>query len=260
MNEYIMKIGIIIPSTSYKRDWKTFNETYLIEHTLKSFLITYNQEHNYTFYIGIDEGDRIYDNKEIQSKILRFVSIMKNIHLEFIYMTDIPKGHLTIMWNKLFDKAYQDNCDYFFQCGDDIEFTTKNWINDCIHILQNNNNIGVAGPINNNARILTQSFVSRKHKDIFNYYFPPEIINWCCDDWINEVYRNLNAFFPLKEHFCNNVGGKPRYDIHNIANFGENLRTNWKTIRLLCNKIVERDVKRAHTILNLIDNNNLKLC
>ena len=56
------------------------------------------------------------------------------------------------------------------------------------------------------------------------------------------------------------MGGKPRYDIHNIANFGENLRTNWKTIRLLCNKIVERDVKRAHTILNLIDNNNLKLC
>ena len=22
-----------------------------------------------------------------------------------------------------------------------------------------------------------------------------EIINWCCDDWINNVYKNINAFF-----------------------------------------------------------------
>ncbi len=244
-----MKIGIIIPSTSHKRDWKSFNDTYLVKHTLKTFFITYNQEHNYTFYIGIDKGDRIYDNSEIQSNILRLVSIIKNVNLEFIYMSDIPKGHLTIMWNKLFDKAYDDDCDYFFQCGDDIVFTTKNWINDCIEVLQKNNNIGIAGPINNNPRILTQSFVSRKHKELFNYYFPPELINWFCDDWINEVYRKLNAFFPLKEHYCNNVGGKPRYDIHNIKNFEDNLRNNWMTIRKLCNTIVERDAKKAHMIV-----------
>lgn len=244
-----MKIGIIIPSTSHKRDWKSFNDTYLVKHTLKTFFITYNQEHNYTFYIGIDKGDRIYDNSEIQSNILRLVSIIKNVNLEFIYMSDIPKGHLTIMWNKLFDKAYDDDCDYFFQCGDDIVFTTKNWINDCIEVLQKNNNIGIAGPINNNPRILTQSFVSRKHKELFNYYFPPELINWFCDDWINEVYRKLNAFFPLKEHYCNNVGGKPRYDIHNIKNFEDNLRNNWITIRKLCNTIVERDAKKAHMIV-----------
>jgi|TARA_Y100000992_G_C21273607_1_gene498491 hypothetical protein len=244
-----MKIGIIIPSTSHKRDWESFNDTYLVKHTLKTFFITYNQEHNYTFYIGIDKEDRIYDNSEIQSSILRLVSVIKNVNLEFIYMSDIPKGHLTKMWNKLFDKAYDDDCDYFFQCGDDIVFTTKNWINDCIEVLQKNNNIGIAGPINNNPRILTQSFVSRKHKELFNYYFPPELINWFCDDWINEVYRKLNAFFPLKEHYCNNVGGKPRYDIHNIKNFEDNLRNNWITIRKLCNTIVERDAKKAHMIV-----------
>ena len=34
------------------------------------------------------------------------------------------------MWNHLFHNAYEDNCDYFFQCGDDIMFTTKNWVKD----------------------------------------------------------------------------------------------------------------------------------
>ena len=248
----IMKIGILIPSTSYKRDWTKFDETYLINYTLKSFLITYNQEHEYTFYVGIDREDKIYDNKDIQIKILRFVSIMKNINLKFMYMDKIPKGHLTLMWNRLFDKAYDDGCEYFFQCGDDIEFTTKNWVNDCIEILTRNNNIGVAGPINNNVRILTQSFVSRKHKELFNYYFPPEIINWCCDDWINEVYKRLNSFFPLCQHFCKNAGGRPRYDIHNIKGFENDLQNNWKNIRILCDKIVERDVKQAENILPML--------
>ena len=29
------------------------------------------------------------------------------------------------MWNVLFKQAYDDGCDYFYQCGDDIEFKTK---------------------------------------------------------------------------------------------------------------------------------------
>lgn len=247
-----MKIGFLIPSTSHQRNWSSFDETYLIKHTLKSFLITYDNEHSYTFYIGVDDGDKIYDNKKIQSDILRFVSVMKNIELEFIYMRNVKKGHLTVMWNQLFDKAYNDGCDYFFQCGDDIEFTTKNWVNQCINTLSKNNNIGLTGPINNNARILTQSFVSRKHKDIFSYYFPPEIINWFCDDWINEVYKALNSFYPLYEHYCTNVGGKPRYDIHNIEDFGKNLKENWNNVRKLCSEIVERDINQAKTIISLL--------
>ena len=78
---------------------------------------------------------------------------------------------------------------------------------------------GVVGPINNNPRILTQSFVSRKHKELFGYYFPPEIINWFCDDWINEIYKKIGHFYPLTQHFCNNVGGQPRYEINNETAF-----------------------------------------
>ncbi len=43
-------------------------------------------------------------------------------------MKNIKKGHLTAMWNRLFKKAYQEGCDYFYQCGDDIQFLDKGWV------------------------------------------------------------------------------------------------------------------------------------
>ena len=162
-----MKIGIIIPSTSNKRNWKSFKQSYLFKHTIKSFLTTYDKEHEYIFYIGIDKGDKIYDDEKNKNLFIRFVGIMKNTSLQFHYMDGIEKGHLTKMWNVLFKIAYDDNCDYFFQCGDDIEFKTKGWINDCITVLQSRNGIGVSGPMNNKALIITQSFVTRKHIKIF---------------------------------------------------------------------------------------------
>jgi hypothetical protein len=210
-----MKVGILIPCTSKNRPWKNLEESYLYSSTLKTFLLTYDKEHEYIFYIGIDRNDPIYDNETNKMKLQRFCSIMKNISIEFMFMDGVKKGHLTIMWNKLYKKAYDDNCEYFFQCGDDIKFTTKGWVNDSIKVLQDNSNVGVSGPINNNSQIITQTFVSRKHMELFGYYFPPEIINWCCDDWINLVYRKMNRFFPLTKHFCDNIGGPPRYDVNN---------------------------------------------
>ena len=67
------------------------------------------------------------------------------------------------MWNILFKKAYDDNYDYFYQCGDDIEFNNSKQIFDLsIENLKKKNNIGVSGPytINGKRTILTQSFVS----------------------------------------------------------------------------------------------------
>ena len=241
-----MKIGLLIPSTSNGRNWETYKDTYLFMYTLKTFLLTYDKEYNYIFYIGIDKNDKIYDNIEEQKQFIRFCSIMKNVDIQFIYMDNIPKGHLTIMWNRLFDIAYKENCDYFFQCGDDIEFKTKGWVNACIDILVQSDNFGMTGPINNNNLILTQSFVSRKHMELFGYYFPEEIINWCCDDWINLVYRNLNKYYPLNQHYCGNLGGEPRYIINNDDQFIEqtNFRNNLKNLRDECDVIVKRDIER----------------
>ena len=248
-----MKVGILVPCTSRFQNWTTYQEIYLYKYSLKTFLLTYDKEHNYTFYIGIDKGDLIYDNDEIKNKLKRFLAIMKNVDVEFIYMDGLPKGHLTVMWNRLFEKSYNDGCDYFFQCGDDIEFNTSGWVNDCINALKSTKNVGLAGPINNNVRILTQSFVSRKHMELFGYYFPPEIINWCCDDWINEVYKGINCFYPLRSHLCVNSGGPPRYVINNDASINEdNLSENTLKMRENCAVIVNKDLERIKDKLLII--------
>ena len=57
-----MKIGVLIPATSNGREWNNYKETYLYINTLKSFLLTYDKEHSYTFYIGIDRNDKVYDD------------------------------------------------------------------------------------------------------------------------------------------------------------------------------------------------------
>ena len=237
-----MKIGILIPSTSHGRPWTSYKETYLFNLTLKTFLITYDKEHSYNFYIGIDRGDKILDNENDIAQIKRFISIMKNVEIEFMYMDNIPKGHLTIMWNRLFQKAYDDNCEYFFQCGDDIDFKTLGWVNACIETLQKANNVGMVGPVNNNNFILTQSFVSRKHMELFGYYFPEEIINWYCDDWINGVYKGINRLFVLQNHMCGNMGGPPRYEINNDPTFVLNFSENRRIYQDRCTEIVKRDL------------------
>jgi hypothetical protein len=93
---------------------------------------------------------------------------------------------------------------------DDISFKTKGWVNDCIKVLQANKDIGLTGPLNNNNKILTQSFVSRKHYELFGFYFPEEIINWYCDDWINIVYKKLYVFIAISTVSFSNDRSDPK--------------------------------------------------
>ena len=147
------KVGALILATSKNRDsWKMMQDTYLFNLTLKSFLLTHDKEHDYIFYIGIDKGDRIFDNETQQREITRFSKVYKNIEFKFVTIENIEKGHVTVMWNKLFDYAYAGGCDYFYQCGDDIQFKTNGWVNDSIRVMIENDNLGITGPKNNNNR------------------------------------------------------------------------------------------------------------
>ena len=115
------------------------------------------------------------------------------------------------MWNRLFYCAYRDGNEYFYQCGDDIQFINKGWVSKSIELLQLYNGYGVTGPQDTmQHRVHTQSFVSRRHYEIFSVYFPPQIKNWFCDDWITKVYADA-LLFPLRDKWCMNVGGAPRY-------------------------------------------------
>jgi len=224
-----MKIGFLIPCTSNGRDWSRMTETYLYKLTIKTFLIHQDKEHEYVFYLGVDDDDVIFNNPDEQKALLNLKRVFKNIDFRFIVLNE-KKGYLTKMWNKLFREAYNDGCDYFYQCGDDIEFKTDGWVNDCINTLIENHNIGLTGPMNNNNFILTQAFVSRLHMDIFGFFFPENIINWGCDDWYNHVY-SPHYIYPLKRHLCNNLGGKPRYVINYNPKFMKNYKENVDKLR-----------------------------
>lgn len=244
-----MNVALLIPCTSKGRDeWTTMKDTYLYNYTLKTFLLTQNKEYNYTFYIGYDADDRIYSKIEQQHIIKLFETVFKNITFQFILLSGVEKGHVTKMWNILFKQAYDDGCNYFFQCGDDIYFKTNNWVKDCITELQNNNNIGLTGPLNNNNRILTQAMISRTHMEIFGYLFPEEIINWCCDDWYNFVYRP-NYFYPLQQHFCSNEGGLPRYEINNDEFFVDDYANKVSQLRKHASELAENDKQKINDYL-----------
>ena len=251
-----MKIALLIPCTSKGRDeWKNIKDTYLYNLTLKTFFLTQNKEHEYHFYIGYDFDDRIFSKTQEQDYLLRFKKIFENINFHFIKL-NVEKGFVTKMWNILFKKAFEDKCDYFYQCGDDINFKTKNWINDSIKKLINNNNIGISGPINNNCRILTQAMFSRKHMDIFGFLFPEEIKNWCCDDWYNYLYKP-NYFFPLHNHYCSNDGGNPRYEINGDKHFFTmNTQNKLNKLREYTYNLVKKHKKILNDYLKIENNSN----
>ena len=66
------KIGLLIPCTSKNRNtWNKMEDTYLMTHSIETFLKTYSEEHEYIFYIGYDTDDRIYANIFKQLKLIQ---------------------------------------------------------------------------------------------------------------------------------------------------------------------------------------------
>jgi hypothetical protein len=204
-----MKVGILIPSTTRGRNWFFAASSYLYE-TLQSIKATADPEFEYVVYVGYDTHDVFYQKPRNQNAFLDV-----GLPIIFVPFADIQLGHLTKRWNVLAQQAYDEGCDYLYQCGDDIRFDTSGWVGESVRTLQRQDNIGVTGPANTNGNtsILTQTFVHRTHLDIFGFYFPEEIINWHCDNWINGVYRCATRLPP--SFTCKNVGGSERYDIVN---------------------------------------------
>ena len=107
------KIGILIPTTSAKRNWKQLQETTLYKIFLSSFVNTYCNQYKYIIYLIIDNDDPIFGSKNTQNQINIVLSKYKNISTQFISSENIPKGWVTKMWNKAFKKAYDDKCGLF---------------------------------------------------------------------------------------------------------------------------------------------------
>ena len=140
-----MKIAVIIPVTSNKCNFISFKDTDLFNILFKSFFTTYDSNYEYKFYLGIDSDDKFYQDNTVQNDIKRFINVMKNTSIEFLTIDSSNKGNVCFIWNELFKKAYIDNYDYFVQIGSDIYFQDKDWVNACIDLLKQNDDIGVVG-------------------------------------------------------------------------------------------------------------------
>lgn len=257
-----MNIGFLVPSTSNKQEWNKIEDCFLYKYFLKSLYDTLSNKFNYTIYLGIDYDDVFY-SKEIMDEIKKTIEDKNrekklNIKLKEIRIIDIEKGHVTEIWNKLFIEAYRDKMRYFFQCGDDIYFDSKlnkgkkmYWLDRCIEILEKNRGIGIASPICfPNDKILTQTLVSRRHMEIFKFYFPKQIKNWYCDNWINSIYKN--HIYVLKDYIIENRGGKPRYNyihqppenLNNLTKLGRKYLKQYLIKKGLEKKVSNNNVRK----------------
>lgn len=213
-----MDIALLIPATSNKRCYTCFKDTDLYCYLFKSFFTTYNINHNYIIYLGIDENDKFYQSHEIQNEIKKFISVMKNTNIYIFSFDKSYKGNVGAIWSYLYKEAYSSN-DYFIQLGSDIYFLDRFWIDVAIDKLKENDDIGVVGlcdegrkQMNSKDILLTQSIVSKKHYEIFGFYFPPELKNWMVDDWLTNIYDKRDLVYRIPHRFFN-LGGSERYVI-----------------------------------------------
>ena len=209
----MVQFAFIIPSTTNKRDeWKSAEDSYLWS-ILCSSLEKYTPDignRRIKLFIGYDFDDRIYS---IEEERMKFSAVFMNFDMEWFPQPVETKGKVTTIWNNVGREALAQGYDYIKILGDDIRMPSDTgWLGHFANKLKKNNNIGFSAGFSNNDQIPTQFLVHKTHFEIFNFFYPEEIPNWTCDDWLYQIYpakyRNWMKSYPLF-----NVGGAPRYNI-----------------------------------------------
>jgi hypothetical protein len=212
LNNKRQKIAFLVPSTSNKRDWKNFRETYLNQILLPSIV---NLNYDITVYIGYNDDDRLYSN-------ISLPKTYDNLTLKWVSFDESFKGKPTHIWNVLANHCIKDGFEYMQVCGDDIRFDPNpNWLRIFIQSLTNKNNIGYSAGFSNNTAIPTQFLFHKKHYEIFGWIYPPQITDWQCDDFIYHLYGKKGNWLKSFNHY--NVGGEPRYTPTNPVKLREML-------------------------------------
>lgn len=223
LNDNKEDVAFLVPSTSNKRDWNNFRETYLNQILLPS-ITALSKSYNITVYIGYDEDDKLYSN-------ISLPETYDDINLKWIKFEDTFKGKPTHIWNCLANTCINDGFEYFQICGDDIRFDPNpNWLRVFIDKLKEKNNIGYSSGFSNNHQIPTQFLLHKNHYKMFGWVFPPLITDYQCDDFIYHLYGKKGNWMKTFNHY--NCGGEPRYTPNN------------------CVKLREMLVKRNKKILN----------
>jgi hypothetical protein len=225
------EIAFIIPTTTHGRSWESIQDTFLYNILLGS-LNKYPPHIPISLYFGYDKDDPILSKLEER---LSIDAIFDRFKFNWISFTP-DKGNVTRIWNQLADKAIADGFEYLLILGDDIKFPNdRGWLNLFKKQLKKNNNIGWSAGWSNNDQIATQFLIHKTHIEIFGFVFPPQIRNWFCDNWLNDIYPDKYCYW-RKDYPLLNCGGDPRY----IPNDDEKL----------CSMLVKRHKPSLHRFIS----------
>jgi len=205
-------VVFIIPSTSRNMNYKSLEETTLLKtlyESLKDKNIT-----NFKFVIGFDDDDEFYLNnlEELKSRLPD--------NFFFHFLNNFDKSYVCIV-NQLADLAIDKyNAEYLYVFSDDLNVYNLTFIDKFINYFKTQNNICLGWGIDErNPSICTHPFVHKKHVELLGFFYPKEIKNWYCDDWITQVYTKLNKVVKSDDVVFKNTLDSSfvaRYEIANV--------------------------------------------
>ena len=230
------KVAFCVPSTTNKREWSFVQDTYLWEILFTELQEKTPTDCEITVFVGYDADDKIYSHMEQR---LSCNAVFDNFKIEWVEFTDEYKGKPTHIWNDLAEFAILKGFEYIKVLGDDIRLPNdKAWLSAMINKLKKNDNIGWSAGWSNNNDIATQFLVHKTHYEIFGFIYPPQIVAWFCDDFLNLIYPDKYKNW-MKHYKLLNVGGEPRYIPQNDKN--------------LCHMLVKRYKPKLYRFLNEIN-------
>ena len=192
-------IGVLVPLCSRNQNWKHVSDIDFFTCFQAYFYSSISGKHKFRFYLAIDEND------EFLMKNLHNIKMKLNEDLDNVYV--MPKSlnkNPYGIWNVLLEKAVND-CDYFYQIGSDIMMGTKGWDDYFIKQLKKRDNIGFIGGVDKQfwleravrklEQILENVFFHKTHYGIFKRFINPEFKTWFGDDYLSQLYREVDRTF-----------------------------------------------------------------
>lgn len=234
------KLVIGVPTTS--KGMKSFEEkhvllTALIPSLNATISATDLKEFKIVIMIGFDHGDLYFEDAKRRGDLKKMIKQVLSAEISVMFLRLKPLRRVAMTWNMIFSLARKHvRFDYFYQVNDDLTMQTGGWLNKFSAKLDENGGIGVAGPSDSfngfACSLLTQSFVTNKHFEIFSgLMYPLAFRDWKSDRWLSFVYGRERTFCWEEVKGANGAKGT-RYE---ACPFGQ-----WKIELELGQEIIKR--------------------
>jgi hypothetical protein len=107
----MVRLAVLALSTSRGRQWSMVEESYLFTKLLTSLAKTKDPSVDYCVFVGVDFDDALFANRIGSSEHF------EGIEVRWLGLRE-PKGHVTRMWNRLFELALLESFFLILQRGD----------------------------------------------------------------------------------------------------------------------------------------------